>query len=89
MRELRNVMENKVIFCAGKTISKELLSPHLTRKAESRKALEIPTGTTIHDLEKEAIFQTLESVNGNKTKAAELLKIGLRTLQRKLKESGD
>lgn len=86
VRELRNVIENQVIFCSKSTVSKDLLPPHLFRKAESRKKIDIPSGTTIHDLEKEAIYQTLESVDGNKTKAAELLCIGLRTLQRKLKE---
>jgi transcriptional regulator with PAS, ATPase and Fis domain len=39
---------------------------------------------TIYDMEKELITQTLEEVNGNKTKAAENLGISIRTLRNKL-----
>jgi DNA-binding NtrC family response regulator len=40
------------------------------------------------EIEKEAILRALEETGGNRTRAAELLGIGLRTLQRKLKEYG-
>jgi DNA-binding NtrC family response regulator len=43
---------------------------------------------TLEELEREAILMTLEKVGGNRTRAAELLGIGLRTLQRKLKDYG-
>ena len=39
---------------------------------------------TIYDMEKELIAQTLEEVNGNKTKAADRLGISIRTLRNKL-----
>jgi DNA-binding NtrC family response regulator len=41
---------------------------------------------TMDAIERRAILQALERTAGNRTKAASLLGIGLRTLQRKLKE---
>ena len=41
---------------------------------------------TMEQIEREAILATLERTGGNRTQAAEILGIGLRTLQRKLKE---
>jgi len=47
----------------------------------------------LHELEKRAIFEALERTNGNRTQAAELLQISIRTLRNKLAEyrvdSGD
>ena len=40
-------------------------------------------------IEKEAILKTLEETGGNRTRAADILGIGLRTLQRKLREYGE
>ena len=42
----------------------------------------------MEEIEREAILRTLEETGGNRTQAAEILRIGLRTLQRKLKEYG-
>ena len=44
---------------------------------------------TMEQIEKEAILKTLQETGGNRTKAAEVLGIGLRTLQRKLKDYGE
>ena len=46
----------------------------------------VAVGTTIHDMEKRLIMSTLESVEGNRTKAASLLGISIRTLRNKLNE---
>ncbi len=45
-------------------------------------------GLTMDEIEKRAILAALERTRGNRTQAAEMLGIGLRTLQRKLKEYG-
>ncbi len=52
------------------------------------RGLEVLIGMTMAEIEREAILRTLDSAGGNKTKAARVLRIGLRTLQRKLKEYG-
>jgi len=85
VRELKNVMENLVIFCKDGKLSKNDLAPSFFAKTVNHE-FKIPQGMTMDDLERAAIYQTLEHVGGNKTKAAEVLKIGLRTLQRKLKD---
>jgi DNA-binding NtrC family response regulator len=48
--------------------------------------IEFRPGMTMSDLEREAIIATLRSVDGNRRKAAEMLRIGERTLYRKLRE---
>jgi DNA-binding NtrC family response regulator len=45
-------------------------------------------GTTVDEAERRLIMKTLESTNNNKTKAAEILGISLKTLHNKLKEYG-
>ena len=40
----------------------------------------------LHELEKQAILRSLEHTGGNRTRAAELLGISIRTLRNKLKE---
>ena len=46
-------------------------------------------GRTMEEIEREAILKTLEMTGGNRTQAAEILGIGLRTLQRKIKQYRD
>jgi DNA-binding NtrC family response regulator len=41
---------------------------------------------TIHEMERALIFQTLDEVSGNRTRAAEKLGISIRTLRNKLNE---
>lgn len=87
VRELRNMVENLVIFSSGTEIGRDNLAPELFREApQNPGGFSLPQGMTMYDLERQAIYQTLSQVGGNKTRAAELLNIGLRTLQRKLKE---
>jgi len=46
--------------------------------------LALPVGTTIEAAEKTLIMKTLEQTNQNKTRAAEILGISLKTLHNKL-----
>jgi DNA-binding NtrC family response regulator len=45
-------------------------------------------GTTVEEAERQLIMKTLEATNNNKTRAAEILGISLKTLHNKLKEYG-
>jgi DNA-binding NtrC family response regulator len=90
VRELRNVIESMVVFARGE----ELTLADLPQE-QRRRAPEPPTadgGTlqphTMAEIEKEAILRALDHTGGHRGKAAQLLDIGLRTLQRKLKEYG-
>jgi DNA-binding NtrC family response regulator len=46
--------------------------------------LVLPVGTTVEDAERELILRTLKQTGGNKTRAAEILGISLKTLHNKL-----
>jgi DNA-binding NtrC family response regulator len=50
--------------------------------------LRVPIGTTVEAAEKDLILRTLEYTKNNKTRAAEILAISLKTLHNKLKEYG-
>jgi DNA-binding NtrC family response regulator len=88
VRELRNVIEHAVIVAAGDSIGRQNLPAHFGRPAgmASLGALRFPPGVTVDQVERELIRQTLESTGNNKTRAAELLGISLKTLHNKLKE---
>jgi DNA-binding NtrC family response regulator len=51
-------------------------------------AVHLGVGTTVGEAEKALIQKTLQATNNNKTRAAEILGISLKTLHNKLKEYG-
>ncbi|HKV08125.1 MAG TPA: sigma-54 dependent transcriptional regulator, partial [Thermoanaerobaculia bacterium] len=91
VRELRNVMESAVVFSQGDEISPAEL-PLEVRESTSVSTVGAPVQAvvggprTMADIERQAILETLERTGGHRAKAADILGIGLRTLQRKLKE---
>jgi DNA-binding NtrC family response regulator len=93
VRELRNLMESLAILHAGPEIAVGDLPEEL--RAAARQAELTPLagtsfyGKTMEEIEREVILRTLEQTHGNRTQAADLLGIGLRTLQRKIKQYRD
>ena len=55
---------------------------------ENKQRLNVQVGMSLDEINREALRATLESVNNNKAKAAEILKVSRRTIQRKAKEYG-
>jgi len=91
VRELRNTLERAVIGCAGPVITPaDLPADAAARKPreEEGAAASVPVGVPLRDVERRLILQTLASVNNNKTRAAEILGISLRTLHNKLARYG-
>jgi two-component system, NtrC family, response regulator HydG len=87
VRELRNVIESVLVTLRTETIQIADL-PHQISKVSftERRQPELPVGLSLEEAEKELIRKTLASYAGNKTKTAEILQIGLRTLHRKIKQ---
>ena len=93
VRELRNTIERAVIVCDSGMIETKHLPPGfgqapLRTAANDPDAVRLGVGTTVGEAEKMLILKTLESTSNNKTKAAEILGISLKTLHNKLKEYG-
>ena len=55
---------------------------------EDKQRLNVQVGMSLDEINREALRATLESVDNNKAKAAEILKVSRRTIQRKAKEYG-
>ncbi len=90
VRELRNVLERASIICDRDVVGRQHLPADFGRtlvtSASELSGLRFPIGTTVDAAERELILQTLAATNKNKTRAAELLGISLKTLHNKLKE---
>jgi DNA-binding NtrC family response regulator len=87
VRELENSIERALLIGS----SHEILPEHLIlgesqRVVPSAKSSAIKPGTTVREMEKQLIVQTLKEVDENRTRAAELLGISIRTLRNKLRE---
>ena len=87
VRELQHCVESAVVMASGDEIQAEDLTVKLEDKKNSSGIL-VPYGISLEDAEKMIILENLESNNGNKTKTADILKIGRKTLHRKLNEYG-
>lgn len=88
IRELRNCVESAVVMCSGGEIKMEDLPPALQKKFEEKNIL-IPMGITLEEAENIIINENLAFNNGNKSKTAEILGIGRKTLHRKLGETDE
>jgi DNA-binding NtrC family response regulator len=94
VREMRNTMERAVIVCDGPLIEPRHLPPNfgntgVKMMANDGEGIRLEVGTTVSDAEKMLILKTLAASNNNKTRAAEILGISLKTLHNKLKEYGN
>ncbi len=94
-RELRNTIERAVILCPdGAPLDAGHLPPSFGKRqapgaaTPSSGELSLPVGTTVDEAERMLIERTLEATGQNKTRAAEILGISLKTLHNKLKEYG-
>lgn len=85
IRQLRNCLESMVVLARNSTLTLDDLPSTVDHGPSSQHDIQIPDGTTLHELEREAVEQALERFDGNRTHAARSLGISVRTLQRKLK----
>ena len=85
IRELKNAVESAVVMCTGDEIKMEDL-PRALRSQGEEKVITIPIGITMDEAEKIIIQENLAANKGNKSRTADILGIGRKTLHRKLEE---
>jgi two-component system response regulator FlrC len=83
IRELENTLERAVLICRHDTIQAADL---LLDEDDAASGAEMPPGTTVKEMERRLILSTMGQVNANRTRAAEMLGISIRTLRNKLNE---
>ena len=89
VRQLENCIERAVVLCKGPQINKSQLPPDLLLECEGGTGADgfsIQVGMTIASMEKQLIMETLKFTQNNRTRAAEMLDISIRTLRNKLNE---
>ena len=85
VRELRNVIERAVILSTGAFIEPKHLPPLIAGSPDAgAPTMSLTPGTTVDEAERRLILMTLEHTRDNKTRAAEILGISLKTLHNKL-----
>ncbi|MGH9882692.1 MAG: sigma-54 interaction domain-containing protein, partial [Pyrinomonadaceae bacterium] len=87
VRELRNVIERAVVICSGEQIERHHFAPYpieQRQRLREEDTITFPVGTPIDEVERQMIVRTLQKTKNNKTRAAELLGISLKTLHNKL-----
>lgn len=87
IRELRNVIERATILAPGPFIESKHLPPTLLGEPAAvpeAPQLSLQPGTTVEEAERRLIMMTLAHTGDNKTRAAEILGISLKTLHNKL-----
>ncbi|ERJ92052.1 sigma-54 dependent transcriptional regulator [Treponema lecithinolyticum] len=85
IRQLRNCLESAVVMCSSSVITLEDLPPSIAGSGEDA-LISIPAGIPMEEAEKILIQQNLAINKGNKSKTADILGIGRKTLHRKLDE---
>lgn len=86
IRELRNCIESAVVLCRGDVIEVEDL-PLSIRQGSEDEQIMIPVGMSLEEAQQKIIQATLSHYGGNKSRTAEVLNIGRKTLHRKLQDS--
>ena len=86
VRELRNVIERATILSTGSFIEPKHLPPALSEEPapQHQPQVALAPGITVEEAERRLIMMTLEHTRDNKTRAAEILGISLKTLHNKL-----
>jgi len=98
VRELQNVVQRVGLLCEGPEVSAALLQQWLAPAMAELPAMVLPSlppgdairalvGHRLDEVEQQLIRHTLEQCGGNRTRTAERLGIGVRTLFNKLKDA--
>ncbi|MBU0928921.1 MAG: sigma-54 dependent transcriptional regulator [Spirochaetes bacterium] len=87
VRELRNCIESAVVMASGGLVTMDDLPPSV-RPGEEESVIRVPPGSSLADAERILIRETLAAQGGNKSRTAEILGIGRKTLYQKIQDYG-
>jgi transcriptional regulator with PAS, ATPase and Fis domain len=90
MRHLPSFLQNRPVVSVASPLPAAMAAaaPVVEPAADDAGVVKFPVGTTVEVAEKGLILRTLQHTRNNKTRAAEILGISLKTLHNKLKEYG-
>ena len=87
IRELENIIQRALLLAGnGPILQSHLFFNETAGSLDDRAGSGLNVGMSVRDAEKELILKTLDNYDGNRSKAAEVLDISVRTLRNKLKE---
>jgi DNA-binding NtrC family response regulator len=89
VRQLENCIERAIVLCKTQAITCQDLPSDMTgasAEPNHNDDIGLQVGMTVSDMEKQLIFKTLDFTDNNRTRAAEILGISIRTLRNKLNE---
>ena len=84
VREIKNVLHRAVVMCNGEVLLPSHLPKRLVSEGHDPPTLTIRVGTTMQEVEKEMVTQTLNWTNHNRQLSAALLGMSRRTLYNKI-----
>jgi DNA-binding NtrC family response regulator len=87
VRELENFIRRAQALSKSNILGAELLT-YLEPTAESPRATTLEAGASLRDVERRLLERTLDAVGGNRTRAAELMGVSLRTVRNKIRNYG-
>ena len=86
VRELENTMHRAVLLSTGDEIETDAIMLQDKNAIKSESASNSNVGQTVATVERKLILDTLESTSWNRSTAATILGISIRTLRNKLKQ---
>jgi DNA-binding NtrC family response regulator len=87
VRELENFMRRALALSTGTALGVQVLDA-AEGSASGREGSTLKSGVTLQDMERQLLEKTLEATGGNRTRAAELMGVSLRTVRNKIRTYG-
>jgi DNA-binding NtrC family response regulator len=87
VRELENFIRRALALSNGPVLGPELLS-NIETSLEAQRSNSLEAGVSLRDVERQLLERTLEATGGNRTRAAELMGVSLRTVRNKIRNYG-
>lgn len=84
VRELENSIESIMVINNPEVIDNPHLPQEIRDFRERPEVVPIKIGTSLEEVEREMLIQTLKATKGNKRRAAQLLGVNVRTIHRKM-----